>query len=125
MKHIPYNTNLKTFSRKLRSNQTLGETLLWMELQKRQVLGYQFNRQKPLDKYIVDFYGKQLQLVIEVDGGSHHFDKIRVKDVERQRILEELGLRFLRFSEMDVRKKMDEVLWKIEETIKNLENVGV
>ena len=125
MKHIPYNTDLKTFSRNLRSNQTLGETLLWMELQKRQVLDYQFNRQKTLGDYIVDFYCRQLQLVIEIDGGSHHFEEIMVKDVERQRILEDLGMHFLRFSEMDVRKKMDEVLMKIEGTIKNLESENV
>lgn len=122
MKHIPYNKNLKDFSRKLRNNQTLGETLLWMELQKKQMRGYQFNRQKPLGNYIVDFYCKKLSLVIEIDGGSHDFEEIMVKDIERQRILEELGLKFLRFSEMDVRRKMDEVLMKIDMTIENLEN---
>ena len=122
MKFIPYNTDLRTFSRKLRSNQTLGETLLWMELQKRQVRGYQFNRQKPLGKYIVDFYCKKLQLVIELDGGSHHFEDVMIKDVERQRILEALGIYFLRFSEMEVRTQMDEVMRQIEDTIKNLED---
>jgi len=125
MKFIPYNVNLKEFSKKLRSNQTLGETLLWMQLQKRQVQGYQFNRQKPLGNHIVDFYCKSLKLVIEVDGGSHHFEEVMVNDVERQKILEQLGMRFLRFSEMDVRKKMDEVLLAIEKTIENLENENV
>jgi very-short-patch-repair endonuclease len=122
MKHILYNTNLKEFSRNLRNKQTLGETLLWMRLQKRQVGGYQFNRQKPLGDYIVDFYCKDLNLVIEIDGGSHHFDEIMVKDVERQAILEDLGLRFLRLTEMDVRKKMDDVIIRIESLIENLEN---
>ena len=122
MKHIPYNTNLKEFSKILRTNQTLGETLLWMKLQKRQVLGYQFNRQKPLGNYIVDFYCKALNLVIEIDGGSHHFEEIMLKDIERQRILEELGMHFLRFTEMDVRKKMDDVILCIEGFIENLEN---
>lgn len=125
MKHIPYNTNLKEFSRNLRSHQTLGETLLWMRLQKRQVGGYQFNRQKPLGNYIVDFYCKKLQLVIEVDGGSHHFEEIMVKDVERQRILEGLGIHFLRFSEMDVRTKMDDVSLRIESFIENIEDERV
>lgn len=122
MKHIPYNTNLKEFSRNLRSNQTLGETLLWMQLQKKQVRGHQFNRQKPLGNYIVDFYCKALNLVIEIDGGSHHFDEIMLKDIERQRILEELGMHFLRFTEMDIRKKMDDVILRIEGFIENLEN---
>ena len=96
-----------------------------MELQKRQVLGYQFNRQKPLGNYIVDFYCKKLQLVIEIDGGSHRFEDVMVKDVERQRILEELGIHFLRCSEMDVRKNMDEVLRQIEATIKILADKDV
>lgn len=121
MKLIPYNTDLKVFSRRLRSNQTLGETLLWMQLQKRQMMDYQFNRQKPLGNYIVDFYCKKLQMVIEIDGGSHHFEDVMVNDVERQRILEDMGIRFIRFSEMDVRKRMEEVLLKIEMFIGNLE----
>lgn len=122
MRHIPYNTNLKDFSRKLRSNQTLGETLLWMQLQRKQMRGYQFNRQKPLGNYIVDLYCKKLNLVIEIDGESHHFDEISVKDVERQQILEQLGLQFLRFAELDVRQNMGQVLWQIERFIDNFEN---
>ena len=121
MKHIPYNKDLKEFSRELRSNQTLGETLLWTQLQRRQVRGYQFNRQKPLGNYIVDFYCKKLQLVIEVDGNSHHFEETSVRDVQRQRILEEKGLKFLRFTEHDVRKSMDDVLRQIEQFIDNFE----
>ena len=125
MKFVPYNTDLKEFSRELRSNQTLGETLLWMQLQKKQVRGYQFNRQKPTGNYIVDFYCKKLKLVIEVDGGSHHFEEVIIKDGERQRVLEELGMQFLRFTEMDVRKKMDHVILRIESIIENLENESV
>ena len=122
MKHIPYNKDLKEFSRELRSNQTLGETLLWTQLQRRQVRGYQFNRQKPLGNYIVDFYCKKLQLVIEVDGNSHHFEEISVRDVERQRVLEEKGLKFLRFTEHDVRINMEIVLSQIDQFIDNFEN---
>lgn len=125
MKFIPYNTDLKDFSRKLRSQQTLGETLLWMQLQRRQMRGYQFNRQKPLGNYIVDFYCKKLNLVIEVDGESHHFEEISVNDVERQNILEDKGLQLLRFTEHDVRKNMDKVLFQIERFIENMEDEEV
>lgn len=122
MKHLPYNTDLKVFSRNLRNNQPLGETLLWMRLQKKQMRGYQFNRQKPIDNYIVDFYCKALSLVIEIDGGSHQFDEIMVKDVKRQAILESLGLHFLRFTEQQVRKDIDQVIWQIEGFIENIED---
>ena len=71
MKHIPYNKNLKEFSRKLRLDSTLSEVLLWKYLRAKQT-GYTFNRQKPLLNYIVDFYCKPLSLVIEIDGDSHN-----------------------------------------------------
>ncbi|MFT4525617.1 MAG: very-short-patch-repair endonuclease [Bacteroidia bacterium] len=100
----------------------MGETLLWMRLQKKQVLGYQFNRQKPIGQYIVDFYCKKLQLVVEIDGGSHQFDEVMLNDVERQKVLESLGLQFLRFSEQQGRKEMDKVIWQIEGFIENFEN---
>lgn len=93
-----------------------------MQLQRKQMRGYQFNRQKPLGNYIVDLYCKKLNLVIEIDGGSHHFDEISVKDVERQQVLEAKGLHFLRFTEHDVRKNMDKVLLQIEGFIDNFEN---
>ena len=99
--------------------------MLWMRLQKRQLFGYQFNRQKPLGNYIVDFYCKKLQLVIEIDGSSHHFEEIMINDVKRQHILENLGMHFLRFTEMDVRTNMDDVLLRIEGFIENIEDERV
>ena len=73
-------------------------------------MNHTFNRQKPLHRYVVDFYCKPLRLVIEVDGSYHFEDEQRVKDVERHQLHEEMGLHFLRFSEQQVRKDMDMVL---------------
>ncbi len=80
-------------------------------------MNYTFNRQKPIKKYIVDFYCKPLNLVIEVDGGYHEEELQKIKDKERQQILEELGLNFLRFSDKEVRKNIDNVLRVIENYI--------
>lgn len=80
-------------------------------------MGYTFNRQKPLDRYIVDFYCKPLQLVIEVDGGYHFEAAQKVKDAERQQVLEKMGLQFLRFEDEAVRKDMPLVLQKIKDYI--------
>ena len=77
-------------------------------------MGYTFNRQKPLGKYIVDFYCKPLNLVIEVDGGYHEEELQKIKDKERQQILEDMGLNFLRFSDREVRKNIDSVVKAIE-----------
>ncbi len=76
-------------------------------------MGYTFNRQKPLGRYIVDFYCKPLNLVIEVDGGYHFEEEQKVKDRERQILLESMGLHFLRFHDEQVRKDMDIVLKEI------------
>jgi very-short-patch-repair endonuclease len=73
-----------------------------------------FNRQKPLDRYIVDFYCKPLNLVIEIDGSDHFESEQKIKDDERQKVLQKLGLYFLRFSEHEIRKDMEMVLKAIE-----------
>ena len=109
---IDYNLNLKSNSRFLRSNSTLSEVLLWKKLRASGMMGYKFNRQKPLDNYIVDFYCKALNLAIEIDGSSHD-DKYE-KDLIRQKKLELLGVRFLRFTDLQVKKDMNNVLRVIE-----------
>ena len=115
MYYLPYHQNLKEFSRKLRSNSTLGEVLLWKQLRAGQLQGLTFNRQKPLGRYIVDFYCKQLQLVIEIDGGYHFEEEQKILDKERQAVLEDLGLHFLRFHDEEIRKDLPQVLQKIKD----------
>lgn len=75
-------------------------------------MNYTFNRQKPLSRYIVDFYCKPLNLVIEIDGSYHYEQEQMIMDKERQKILEGMGLNFLRFSELQVRNDMD---WMLKE----------
>ena len=86
--------------------------------------GYKFNRQKPLLNYIVDFYCKPLNLVIEVDGVSHDNEVSVEKDLVRQRKLEELGLSFLRFDDLDVKKNIVSVLRTIEGHIDEFEKMS-
>jgi very-short-patch-repair endonuclease len=117
MYYLPYNKDLKGFSRRLRNNSTRGEILLWQRLRAGNMMNYKFNRQKPLDKYIVDFYCKALNLVIEIDGSYHFESEQKLKDDHRQRVLEEMGLNFLRFSEQQVRKDMDVAVKAIEDYI--------
>jgi very-short-patch-repair endonuclease len=115
MYYLPYNQNLKEFSRRLRNHSTLGEILLWKQLRAGKMKGYTFNRQKPINNYIVDFYCKPLKLVIEVDGGYHYEEEQKILDKERQSILEEMGLHFLRFHDEEIRKDMQMVLKTINE----------
>ena len=118
MPHIPYKKNLNKFARQLRKNSTRGEVMLWKHLSGRKCCGLQFNRQKPLGKYIVDFYCKVKCLVIEIDGHSHGFEEVYQKDILKQADLESMGLTVLRFSEGEVRNNIDSVLQTIEAFIK-------
>ncbi|OGQ65378.1 MAG: hypothetical protein A3F89_07175, partial [Deltaproteobacteria bacterium RIFCSPLOWO2_12_FULL_50_11] len=66
-----YRRDLKQRARHLRNHMTESERLLWSRLRKKQILGVQFYRQKPMGDYIVDFYAPKVKLVIEVDGSQH------------------------------------------------------
>ena len=82
---VRYNPWLKEFARRLRRNSTLSEVLLWKELKGKQMMGYDFHRQKPIGEYIVDFYCPALKLAIEVDGESHILNE--ANDAKRQQRL--------------------------------------
>jgi len=121
MLHIQYNNIAKNRGRALRKQGILGEVLLWEKLRRRQMRGYQFNRQKPLDKYIVDFYCRKLDLVIEVDGASHQEDQTHLADEDRENALRGMGLSVLRFSEKEVRYQMPDVLERISQWVEQKE----
>jgi len=116
-KIIPYNPKSKEFAKSLRNNMTFGEVLLWNQIKGKKILGYGFNRQRPIDRYIVDFYCKELSLAIEVDGFSHHNLKAQFKDRVRQCKLESLGVKFLRFEDDAVKHNIDGVIDVIKEWI--------
>ena len=113
--YIDYNSNLKQRSRDLRNQSTLSEVLLWKYVRAKQIKGFQFNRQKPLGKFIADFYCKQLKLVIEIDGSSH--DGKEEYDRDRENELQKLGLRVLHILDIDVKKDIHGVVMQIEDWI--------
>ena len=107
----PYNPALKEKARKLRNNSTLSEVLLWKQLRNKQMMGYDFDRQKPIDNYIIDFFCDELKLAIEIDGASHIDNE--EKDMQRQNKLEQYGIKFLRFSDFEIKKNIQTVLYTI------------
>ncbi len=110
-----YDPKLKPLSKELRHRSTLAEVLLWNQLKGSRMLGFGFLRQKPIGKYIVDFYCPKLKLVIEIDGDSHR-GKIN-SDQTRNKDLEALGLDVLRFLDRDVKQDMSNVLWRLQSWI--------
>lgn len=113
-KIIPYNPKLKALARKLRKDMTFGEVLLWNELKKDKLWGFDFDRQRCIDNYIVDFYCKDLMLAIEIDGMCHSYEDASAKDEIRQQNLESLGVRFIRFTEAEAKYDMQNVIRGIE-----------
>lgn len=119
---IPYNPELKELARQLRNNSTLSEVLLWLELKGKKMSGFDFHRQKPIDNYIVDFFCHELMLAIEIDGISHTWEDVAVNDEIRQRQIEDLGIRFLRFDDKDIKQNMSFVLNTIHDWIEEHKN---
>ena len=116
-KIIPYNPFLKEFAKRLRRNMTFSEVKLWNELKNGKMLGYDFDRQRPIADYVVDFYCKDLMLSLEVDGATHLDDDAVLKDRKRQDELEALGVRFLRFDAMLIVNKVESVVKEIQNWI--------
>ena len=114
-----YNKEHKSFARELRNQSTLGEAILWQNIQDKKVYSFQFNRQYPIGDYIVDFICRKAKLIIEIDGYSHNFKY--EKDIERENFLKGLGYRILRFREFEVKHDIDNVMLKIEHCVLNME----
>jgi very-short-patch-repair endonuclease len=102
---------MKEAARELRRHATRSETLLWSALRRQQLHGRRFRRQQPIGPFVVDFYCATEQLVVEVDGPIH--DSREARDAERQRVLESLGLRFLRLPASLVEADLPQALSRI------------
>ena len=116
-KIIPYNSKLKQYARYLRKNSTLAEVLLWQQIKGRS-LGFEFHRQVPIDQFIVDFYCHELKLAIEIDGSSHN--NKHDYDSYRQVKLQNWGIRFIRFNDLDVKKNMEGMLCALKSKISEI-----
>ena len=108
-----YDKHLKKYSRRLRKEMTDAEQLLWSKVRGKQLKGFQFYRQKPIGHFIADFYCPKARLVIEMDGGQHYNQATQAKDKSRDRYMENLGLKALRFSDKEIFENLSGVLEEI------------
>lgn len=106
--------------RKLRGRQAPAEALLWTHLRGRQQPALKFRRQYGVGTYGLDFYCPALKLAIDVDGNSHIGLEAEFRDQEWQRWLAELGIRFLRFVDMDGLRYTEAEVAQIVQTAKAL-----
>ena len=116
---LSYKSGLKLISRRLRSEMTESERLLWSRLRRKQLHGIQFYRQKPIGGYIVDFYAPAARLVVEVDGSQHQDNIHAQNDVHREESLKSQGLRVLRFTNLQVLQELDSVVGVVAEALKS------
>jgi len=114
---IHYNPKLKEFARKLRNNSTKAEIILWNHLKGKKLKEFDFHRQKPIDNYIVDFFCNKLMVAIELDGYTHSFEEVLVKDEAKEKSLKDLGITVLRFTDKDVIDNTEGVLKNIQDYI--------
>jgi very-short-patch-repair endonuclease len=104
-KNLPYNPNLKEKAKELRRSGNLSEVLFWQKVKRKQFCGLDFDRQKIIGNYIVDFYCKDLGVVIEIDGKSH--DEKKEYDEEREKYLKSLGLKVYHITDIEVKTNLE------------------
>ncbi|MCX7810113.1 MAG: DNA methyltransferase [Leptospiraceae bacterium] len=109
---LPFNPNLKERARELRKAGNLAEIIFWKQVRNKQFLGLDFDRQKIVGNYIVDFYCKELGVVVEIDGDSHN-EKMEY-DAERDEYLKSLGLKVYHVRAEDVLNNIEGVMKFLE-----------
>jgi very-short-patch-repair endonuclease len=105
---LPFNPNLKQRAKELRQAGNLSEVLFWNQVKNKQFKGFDFDRQKIVGNYIVDFFCTNCNVVIEIDGSSHN-DK-QEYDAARDAFLENLGLTVIHIPVGDILKNLDGVM---------------
>ena len=109
-------------ARGLRELSTPAEKVLWEELRNRRLGGFKFRRQHPLLDYILDFYCKEKQLAVEIDGSIHRVDEIHERDAQRASRLIKHGIHILRFSNYQVMHHKETVLNEILRVLHDINN---
>jgi very-short-patch-repair endonuclease len=113
---IPYDSNNKEAAKKLRRKPAPAERCLWKRL-KLKHLGFIFHRQKPVGKYIADFYCPEAKLVVEVDGDYHASTEIAANDIVRDVTMRNIGITVLRFQNAEVLNDTDKVINTIDQVL--------
>ncbi|MFH1837938.1 MAG: endonuclease domain-containing protein [Candidatus Kuenenbacteria bacterium] len=113
---IPYNQNLKEKAKENRKNPTKPEIKIWNELLRKKFIDYKFLRQKPINNFILDFYCSKLLFAIEIDGDSHYKDQNY--DFKRTNILNNLGIKIIRYTNLEIMKNIEGVYLNLMEEIR-------
>ncbi len=110
--NLPYYVSLKSRAKALRKAGNFSEVVFWKEVRNKSFWNIDFDRQRIIGNYIVDFYVKALDLVVEIDGEIHNFQE--EYDSKRESYLKDLGLKVFRIS-------TTKILFDTENVMKDLE----
>ena len=120
---VRYRNSLTFMSQKNRNDMTVAEKIIWDKILSRDKTGYRFLRQKPIDRFIIDFYCPKLLLAIEIDGESHIHKK--ETDKMRDEFLKQIGVTTIRFTNEEVINNIEIVKKKINDLIPPLVKEGL
>jgi len=109
--NINYFPDLVVIAKRNRRKPTLAEDIIWQKLLRYQKMGYKFTRQKPINRFILDFYCSELNLAIEIDGDSHI--KKKSNDELRDKFLFQIGITTIRFSNEEIINNLEGVRNKL------------
>jgi very-short-patch-repair endonuclease len=113
--NLPYNPSLKDRAKALRKAGNFSEVVFWKEVRNKSFWNIDFDRQRIIGNYIVDFYVKALGLVIEIDGEIHNFQEDY--DEKRELFLKNLGLKIFRISTTKMNYDTESVMKDLEQFI--------
>ena len=102
----------------LRKNMTRSEIILWEQLKNKKLENVRFRRQHPIGVFVVDFFCYEAMLVVELDGEVHNDSYQKERDIERTRMLNDLGVCVIRFYNHEVDNNIDGVLKEIQNQLK-------
>lgn len=121
VENLPFNPHLIVLLKEKRKARILSEVIFWKKVRAGTFHHIDFDRQRIIGNYIVDFYVKTLGLIVEIDGSSH--DEKQVYDGIRQEYLESLGLLVFRISDFDIKNNLYVAMKELEYFI--IENFGI
>ena len=113
--NLPYNPALKNRAKTLRKAGNFAEVVFWKQVRNWEFWQLDFDRQRVIGNYIVDFYAKSLGLVIEIDGESHN--EKEDYDAKRDDFMISIGIRIFRISKLRVLHDLENVMVELEDYI--------
>ncbi len=117
--NLRYLESLRSLARSGRSRSTRTEDILWYEILNKRKLGHKFTRQKPLGRFVADFYCSELLLIVEIDGGYHLNNKYH--DDERDKYFSSLKIFTMRIKTYEILNSLDIVKSELLKIVKERE----